>query len=323
MHVSELLKLDKPQKNVYTLDGDDAYFIKAAENWFISLVPEGFREMNVTVIDKLTDFDELKNACGSVPFGSQYTVIIVRDGTFRSFGKGETGEDGVEKSKVTMLVKSVPGDCILVFENVAFLSHSDRLLMENLSAAKLEAADLRGTVRSLFPNGIQLSAAEKLIEYTQRDMARIETEAAKLVSFAGDKEVKPADVEQLVVPDSDYRVYEFTNAIADGRKGEAARVLDRLLKQGEAPQFLMSAIITHYRRLLHCALSPLDDNALADIFKVKPYAVKKQRQTAARYTKMRLKTIMDKLTDLEFKSRNGELNDQTAFKRAIAFLYET
>lgn len=322
MHVSELLRLDKPKTNVYSLDGDDAYFIKAAENWFVSLVPEEFRAMNVTIIDKITDFDELKNACGAFPFGSEYTVVIIRDGSFKSFGKGETGEDGVEKSKVSSLVKSVPEDCILVFENVAFLSHSDRLVMENLSAGKLETADLRGTVRSLFPNGIQLSAVEKLIEYTQRDMARIETEAAKLVSFAGDKEVQSDDVEQLVVPDSDFRVYEFTGAIADGRKGEAARILDRLLKQGEAPQFLMSAIITHYRRLLHSALSPLDDNELADIFKIKPYAVKKQRQTAARYTKMRLKTIMDKLTDLEFKSRNGELNDQAAFKRAIAFLYE-
>lgn len=322
MHVSELLRLDKPKTNVYSLDGDDAYFIKAAENWFVSLVPEAFRAMNVTFIDKITDFDELKNACGTFPFGSEYTVVIVRDGSFKSFGKGETGEDGVEKSKVSSLVKSVPADCILVFENVAFLSHSDRLVMENLSAGKLEAADLRGTVRSLFPNGIQLSAVEKLIEYTQRDMARIETEAAKLVSYAGDGEVHSDDVEQLVVPDSDFRVYEFTGAIADGRKGEAARILDRLLKQGEAPQFLMSAIITHYRRLLHCALSPLSDNELADIFKIKPYAVKKQRQTAARYTKMRLKTIMDKLTDLEFRSRSGELNDQAAFKRAIAFLYE-
>lgn len=322
MHVSELLRLDKPKTNVYSLDGDDAYFIKAAENWFVSLVPEEFRAMNVTVIDKITDFEELKNACDAFPFGSEYAVVIVRDGSFRSFGKGETGEDGAEKSKVSLLVKSVPEDCILVFENVAFLSHSDRLVMENLSAGKLEAADLRGTVRSLFPNGIQLSAAEKLIEYTQRDMARIETEAAKLVSFAGGREVQSDDVEQLVVPDSDFRVYEFTGAIADGRKGEAARILDRLLKQGEAPQFLMSAIITHYRRLLHSALSPLGDNELADIFRIKPYAVKKQRQTAARYTKMRLKAIMDKLTDLEFKSRNGELNDQSAFKRAIAFLYE-
>lgn len=322
MHVSELIKLDRPHTNVFTLDGDDGYFLKAAENWFASLIPEEFRAMNLTIIDKINDFGDVKNACSSYPLGSDYTVVIVRDGTFKAVGRGETAEDGVEKSAVTALVKAVPSDCILVFENVAFLAASDRLVMENVSAEKLESSDLRATVKALFPSGIKPDALDKLIDYAQRDMSRIETEAAKLASYKDGAEVDASDVEQLVVPDSDFRVYQFTGAIAEGRKGEAARILDRLLKQGEAPQFLMSAIITHYRRLLHCALSPLDDKSLASIFKIKEYAVKKQRQTASRYTKMRLKTIMDKLTELEYKSRSGELNDRSAFKRAIAFLYE-
>lgn len=322
MHVSELVKLDKPHTNVFSLDGDDGYFLKAAERWFASLIPEEFRAMNLTVIDKINDFDDVKNACRSYPFGSEYTVVIVRDSAFRAVGKGEVSEDGVEKTAVSAFIKSVPPDCVLVFENSAFLSPSDRLVIENVSAAKLEASDLRATVKAMFPCGVKPDALEKLIDYAQRDMSRIETEAAKLSAYKNGAEVEASDVEQLVVPDSDFRVYQFTGAIAEGRKGEAARILDRLLKQGEAPQFLMSAIITHYRRLLHCALSPLDDKSLAAIFKVKEYAVKKQRQTAARYTKMRLKTIMDKLTELEYKARSGELNDRSAFKRAVAFLYE-
>lgn len=69
--------------------------------------------------------------------------------------------------------------------------------------------------------------------------------------------------------------------------------------------------------MFHSVLSNLSDFELSEILGVKEYAVKKARMAGGKYTKVRLKEIIDMLVNTEFSFKSGQMTDETAFKTAF------
>ena len=149
-------------------------------------------------------------------------------------------------------------------------------------------------------------------------MTTINNEVLKLASYSADSNhVTLADVEKVVIKESDYRIYEMTDYVAKRDFDKAFTVLTEMLNGGEPPQKLLVSLYYHYRKLFHVAVSPLNDSELAKALGVKEVAVAKMRRQVKTFNLKNLKNAVDVLADYDFKFKSGEVNVDTAFLLSV------
>ncbi len=308
LHVKNLTKEMIESNNLFSIVGDDYYFIDKAVKMFTSLIEDDFKEFNLSVIDNLTTLEQLSSAIGRYPSFSDVTVVILRD---------KEKKKEFDKNEISSIVLNAPKWCKVVGVNSGTLSANDSLSMLTVSAEKLNKNEIREEIKSMFmPKGITQSAVEKLSYYTNCDMGRIEMEANKLLCFAPDRMINEDDVDLLVVPDDEHRIYEFTNAALNLNILEAKRLLDRLIKQGEDKTYILSSLISQYRRLFYAMCSKESDAKVGDMLGIKEYAAMKLRETAKKHKPIELRKTLNSLIDLEYKIRCGDLSVETGFSMA-------
>ena len=166
---------------------------------------------------------------------------------------------------------------------------------------------------------IEVSAANLLIEYCSRLLSRIKTELDKLIGFCGEGGVISAEnVREMVAPDLEYKVFELSDAIIKGDKERALLMLHDMLNEGAgSAQKVFGLLYGHFRRLLYVALAQPNDTALSEKLGVKDYAVAVARRQAEKFSKAKLKGIVDKLHDIDFGIKNGKIGDRIALESFV------
>lgn len=310
MNAFELNK-DLLTGGIYCLSGNDSYWIKYAENVFRAMLPED--SLSFFVFDKIYDISEAINALFTLSFDSDYNVVLVRDGDYKA-------DDKAQKILNKVLQEDI-GRNFLVFSGVSFLTPSMRKKVKEIDCGRLDKFKCAKYAQTLFPQGIEKKALDLLIEYTNCDMARIYTEKEKLISYCNNSQVTLDSVQNLVSNDTELQIYEFVNSIVTGKKKKALSQMEKLINRGEAPSYLISSLISQFRRMLHCSLSKLDNKTLAEIFNVKEYAILMSRENNS-YSKLKLKSIIEMLIEAEYNFKSGIMSEKTAFDTAIANLLQ-
>ncbi len=94
-------------------------------------------------------------------------------------------------------------------------------------------------------------AAEDLAECVSADLQRLKTEIEKLATFAGErKTILLEDVASMVISERTTTVWEMADMIASRQGKRALDFLDRLLRSGEEPIFLLGGLLFMYRKLI-------------------------------------------------------------------------
>ncbi len=164
----------------------------------------------------------------------------------------------------------------------------------------------------------------RLASYCIFDMSRIAMETQKLLGYceaAGIEKLTDQIVDDLVYPDSEYKKYELANALA--RKNYAAfiKILKELSLQGYNETELLSSLVSHFKGLYEVAISRGSDREVAAALGVKEYAVKKNREQAAKYTKEALLSFYNVTYGAVSQIKCGELTPAAALKSVTATLF--
>ena len=94
-------------------------------------------------------------------------------------------------------------------------------------------------------------AAEDLAERVSADLQRLKTEIEKLATFAGErKTILLEHVASMVISERTTTVWEMADMIAARQGKRALEFLDRLLRSGEEPIFLLGGLLFMYRKLV-------------------------------------------------------------------------
>ena len=75
---------------------------------------------------------------------------------------------------------------------------------------------------------------------------------------------------------------------------------------------ILGLITNHFRRIIFCGLSDYTNEELADMLKVKPFAVLKARNQSKLYSKIQLKKILELLEELDFMIKSGKMQYENA-----------
>ena len=307
--------------NAFLLTGDDLYWRDYVINAILSLVPEQEREFSYHSFSDVKSIEEVESAFTSTGFFGGKSIVHVSGYGVKKGAKGESKVAEREKKIFEEVVTGLDENTVLVFSNSHLPAGLSKYFIE-IDCSKLEFALLRDYIPKLIaPKKIDGNAMYTLVEYCNRDMARISLELEKLVAYMGTKQVISAEmVEGLVANTVENEIYELANALADKNKVKAMGLFDRFVEKGIAFSLILATLVGQYRRLLHCALSTKSDAELAEDLKVKEWAIKRTRETASRYGKATLKACLDDLVDAEYAFKSGLMLEETAVRTAMAKL---
>lgn len=287
----------------YWLKGD-AYCAEQAYRRLTALADPN----EVSVYTPLDNVQDAIWALNSFPMFGAYRVVVLRD--FTSFSEGE-------RRAVTQYCQAPSETSVLVLYHTGWAP-------DEAVACDFARPDQKGCVRQLADycraEGIAAEGAalELLAEYCQQDMARAMAEMVKLRAYAAGGTLDAEAVRALVIPDSDYRIYAFTDQVARGSYVGAHRVLDSLSDGNDQASFL-GLLINHYRRAFYGKISGLPPAELGKLLgNAKPYTITKAVQSVERYSVRSLLTLLQTLYRLEYGFKSGRIAAQDALDMAIA-----
>lgn len=148
--------------------------------------------------------------------------------------------------------------------------------------------------------------ARALVRRGLGDLAGLGTDLDKIIAYAGDEPLTVKSVEILVPEKTEERIFALGEAIGRGREGEALRLVQGLLAQGEIPLVLTSLIGRQVRLLWKLlALGSRSPEELRQELGVPAFALSSLRQQAAGFTAAALEKGWEELLQADRRLKRG------------------
>lgn len=302
---------------VYFVCGDDAYFRELAVKTIQKKCVTS-PELNFISFDgkyALSNQNEVVLALLQYPFMSEKRMVVLREfyPTAKDLKSGKI--DGYlnapADSSVLVIVDSAPCDALKKYSSVEVVDcgKADENVLIKYISVTLKHAGLIITVAN----------ARLICEFCKSDMTRISGEVEKLCAYChGNAEVTESDIRELVTKEQDYQLYELTENVARKKYDAAYAIIEDMRSKSNDLQRLFSVLYNYFRRLFFCATTQKSDEGLAALLGVKPFAVKKSREQAARFTPKRLKKIIDVFSAYDTDFKSGKVSADAAFYVCLA-----
>lgn len=295
--------LQSKLENCYILWGEDRYLMSNAISNLLAVVHSDFDDLNVSYFDESSAIDDILSSVNTLPFGSEWKVVVVRDWVFN-------------ESNINLLKKYLknpnPQGCLLF----TTLKEPQLNGSEPVDCNKLGREILRKKIIvELRQKNVQIEegAITQLLDYCDNDMGRIMQELDKLVAVVGGGGIiNKSHIEVNINKSQTYGVFELTDALGKQESDKAIRILDNLLKSDT--KGLSNLIYNYFRRLMYTSMcSEHSDNEIAIALKVKPYSIKISREQGRLFGTEKLVRIceylagVDERTKTTFASMENEL----------------
>lgn len=293
---------------IYLVCGEDAFFVERS----LKLICDAclkMPEMNFTRFENTIvkdNYDKLNSALYSFPFMSEKRVVLIKEfypspaevATFKPYF------DSPCESTVLVICNVSKSDQLKKLNNVTFVdcSKGDEALVNAWIKNEIKVAGLTVTD----------GAVRKINAYCLSDMTRINGEIAKLIAYKGEGQIDETDVDSLCVKETDYRLYEMVEFIAAKNYDKAYAAFTDMLDLSSDGQKLFISLYYYFRRLLYVSVSNATESEIADALKVKEFAVTMAKRQARAFSAKRLKTVVDKLAELDYAFKSGKTEQNTA-----------
>lgn len=210
-----------------------------------------YRRLNGTGLD----MDELSQSVEAFPSFAERTFVEVRD-----FDIFKCREEAAEK--LVALLEDLPDYCCLVFV-YSTIDFSEDKRRKKLCDAVHKAAELyemniqeqgmlvKWIQRRFAANGQSISKdnCDYLILLCGGLMNGLISEIEKISAYAKESEISRKDIDTVAVPVLEAQIFKLSNAIAEKKFNDAAKLMATLLQMNEQPVMILGLIGSQCRRL--------------------------------------------------------------------------
>lgn len=293
-------RLAKKIAQCYVVSGEDILLYDRALSLIKTACKLELEEFNFLKFDD-DNFkaDAVIDALETLPIGSEKKLILLKNLT-------KVSEDF--KKKLTAYLKSPePSSVLVIFD---FHNIFNFVIGEKVSAKRLDETTLYGLIKSEVEEAgkvIDNDALKLLMEYCCDYYSLIENELEKLKN-AGGVAITKKDVENLAIKETEFSVFELTEALSKRDVNRAVELLSLMEKDTKT----FTLILNHFRRMFFIAISKESDVELSKLLSVKEFAVTKARALVRNFSKIQLKNIYELLADVDFYIKNGQMQIENA-----------
>lgn len=307
-------------KNGYVFCGLDEEFIKDGIDLIVKReVPEELKDLNLIKIDGMnTTFDEIMNACETMPFMGEKKVVIVYRASFLQDKSDSSGTKVYNEIK--NYVSDLPSYTVLI---MYYLLNDKRdrpnknKKISNLEKClpvvhcdKLKKDKYLKKVSDIFKEkGKQIERVELayFCEKVQNNFDIIKREADKLICYCDGRDIKKSDIDLLIASSSEEDVFDLVELIAIKKVDKAIDIMKEILYKSDQHMLIISAIQKHFLRLYEIKLKIFNGKRVDDIMKeyrLPQFVCEKLISQTSRFTERQLSELIKLCVKTETKLKS-------------------
>ncbi|MBQ7737185.1 MAG: DNA polymerase III subunit delta [Oscillospiraceae bacterium] len=319
------LKQDGLEK-LYMLWGPEDYLIRDfAERLRTLCLPEGADEFNAKRLDgPVPDPRDLEEAVNAMPFFGDRTFVEVRDADVNRW----------KDELFSAVLKDIPDWCTVVITLPAGASPDGRLGLVKQIKKDGKAVEFTSQAdRLLYPwirkrfashgKTIQNDAIDRLTFISGELMNQLIPEIDKICTYTRAEQIGVEDVEKLANHIPEAKVFDMTDAIADGKYDKAMYHLYDLLAGDSEPVEIMGSIGWQMRQLYAARLVIDSGNGAAYLKELlgisNSYRLNKLMDTARKYSSDTLSNDLRLIADYSLlpREKGAVMTDLEALKELL------
>lgn len=302
-------------KTAYLLYGPEAYLRRQYRDKLKNAMAAPDDNMNFAAFEgKETDVEAVIELAETLPFFAEQRVILIENSGFFKNSCERLAEYLPKTPSTTHFIfvedeVDKRSKCYKAVQKtgkvVEFATQTEELLTRwILSRLKKEGKNITGSVMQLF------------LSKTGTDMGNIDRELEKLICYTmGRPVIEAADVEAIATEQTQNKIFEMVNAIAEHNQRKALDLYYDLLTLKEPSMRIMYLISRQFQILLNVrdmSARGMDQASMAKIAEIPPFAVRRNVSQAKGFSMEQLKQALRDGVDLEEAVKTGRMNDQMA-----------
>lgn len=308
-------------KPVYLLYGEEQYLIDMTVHKIKKKFGELVQGINYIVIDE-TNVNQLIDNIESPAFGYDKKLIIVKDsGLFKKDGRKKNATpiqekvaDYLENHKeiieelVILVFCENEIDKNLVFEKI----DKNGIICQMEELKSLQLIKKLKQVCSLYKVNVEETTLNYLLEVSGTSLQNLMNEIRKLIEYAGENGTITIEaVNLLSVKQIESVIFELTDNLAIRKIDKALEVLDNLIYQKEPLQKILITLYNHFKKVYLCSVAVKYNKDIVNSLNLKPtqsFLVTKYKKQASYFKEKELRTLLEKLVDLDYSSKMGKID---------------
>ena len=232
-------------KNCYLFYGEEDYLKRLYRDSLKAAVLNGGDDMNCTRFQgKETDVVQIKDLADTLPFFSDYRLIIVENsGLFKS------------ANDLADYLPNMPDSTILLFVESEIDKRNRLYKYVNKCGYAVEMKPMNDREIKLWTVGILKQAGKQMRENTaeyflgliDNDMYHVKNELDKLIGFVGDRdEITKEDVDEIACVQVNGQIFQMMDAVASGDQKRAMKLYRDLLELRESAMSILYLLSRHF-----------------------------------------------------------------------------
>lgn len=317
--------------NFIVLFGDEVFLIDEAVKAIVDkYLSQDFKEMNYSKFEKIENsFDEFYETVITFPFMSDKKIVVINECDFMT----STGSlDKNYEEKLIKMVNSEVTTSIVVFLLKNKKPDTRKKLMKILKEnnaiyeiKKLEEGELTTWIIDGFiSRGIKISPSNAnyialncgYLDYESViSLYDVNNEISKIYAYStgnkvsgNDLEVSREDIDLLLTKSLDSNIFKLVDYICEGKKDKANTMLEDMLQNGVAEQFIIHMIARQYRMIYEYQILSQKGytmNQIMDTMKIKKFIASKLAGVVRNISLEKTEYIITQLLEIDRKIKTG------------------
>lgn len=312
--------------NGYVFCGLDEELIKSSIDPIIKKVlDKDFLDLNFIKIDGLTStFDEIENACETLPFfGGKKVVLVYR----ANFLKDKPDKEGAKTyTEILKYIKDLPQHTILIMyylfndkrdtpKKNKKLSTLDKYV-KVVHCDKLKKDKYYKKIEDIFKeNGRTIGKVQLkyFADKVQNNFDIIKREIDKLDCYALGRELTKEDIDKLIPNKSEDDIFDLVEYISLRKVEKAIDLLDELLFKADQHMLIISSIGNHFKRLYEIKIYLLKGKKLEFFiskYRLPQFVCEKLMNQASKFSLKQLNQLIKVCVNTEIKLKSSTTDKQ-------------
>ena len=286
--------------------------------------PVDLMDVNFVQIDaKSSSIDEIINACCTVPFMTNYRVVLVN--FLSDLIKSDKSYDWKSLSDQ---ISNFPESTFVIFRENE-LNKTDsvlKFLADSVTESNFENfkyPELLEWAKTRFDNLgviIDSKALALLVESVGSDLRLLDSEIQKLSMYKPSEMITAKDIDDLVAYVKEQSIFKLVDSAIDGNITHSLNLVRSLIDSGQSVTFIKRMIERQVRLVLmvkSLKSQGLNSAQIGPKISLFGYPLQKTLELESRLTELRLVNMYQMILDSEIRERKGEMSEELSFELLI------
>ena len=339
-----IVDINKNKLNtIYLFHGEEDYLI----DYTLKLIKDKyidncFETLNYQILEgKDIQFEDIHNACETLPFMSEKKIIVVKDlGIFSRKKKGEISEAKPSKKKDPLIeyVKTLADYVCLIFVEKERKVDKSKSIVKTIGKTgevvefnKLRGKDLNDWISNTFKKHnktISQYSLNYFIEYSfyfsresNKTLYDLENEIVKLSNFVGEKkEVTIDDINNVMAKSLETNIFTLLDSISTKNVNNSIKIFNEMSTSNGRYLKILHMIVRQFRLIKHCIVLTdggyVGKDAMAKL-KIGSYEYNKIARQSHNFNLVKVNKALNLCLDCDKRIKTGSMDSKLAIEMLI------